>query len=326
MTINRRRACATLAAPFLLTAAGGARAQSYPSRAIRWVVPYPAGGGSDFLARTIGQQLASQIGQQVVVENKPGGNTAIAASEVARSPADGYTILSADNGTMVFNPALYAKLSYDPVRDLTPVTLMGRFPMILVAGPSLAVKDARELVAQAKARPGRIDFGSAGAGSPHHLAMELLKVSAGVHLVHIPYRGAAPALTDLAGGQIPCMMVDLAAGNAFIKSGKVRPLAVANATRLPQLPDVPTFAELGLRNVEAAAQVGIVAPAGTPAEVAAALQRQVAQAIATPAIRQRLVDFGIEPVGSTPQQYAELNRTETVRWHALIKAQGIRLD
>lgn len=324
--LKRRSATGFIAALAVLAGCGLAQAQSYPSKSIRWVVPYPAGGGSDFLARTIGQQLAAQIGQPVVVDNKPGGNTAIAASEVARSPADGYTVLSADNGTMVFNSALYAKLSYNPERDLVPVTLMGKFPMILVVAPNADVRDAKDFVAKAKAAPGRISYGSAGAGSPHHLAMELLKVNAGLHMVHIPYRGAAPALTDLAGGQVAAMMVDLAAGAGFIKGGKIRPLAVANASRLPQLPDVPTFAELGFKGVEAAAQVGVVAPAGTPSDVVAALQKQIAAAIQQPAIRQKLVDFGIEPVGSTPQQYTELNRNEVKRWHKLIREQRISLD
>ena len=324
MSMNRRSF--GLLVPALFALARGAHAQAYPSKTIRWLVPYPAGGGSDFLARTVGQQLSAQTGQPVVIENKPGGNTAIAAAEVARSPADGYTVLSADNGTMVFNSALYSRLAYNPEKDLLPVTLMGRFPMILVAGPGSDAKDAKDFIAKAKARPGAISYGSAGAGSPHHLAMELLKVRAGLHMVHIPYRGAAPALSDLAGGQVAVMMVDLAAGAAFLKAGKIRALAVANATRLPQLPDVPTFAELGFKDVEAAAQVGIVAPAGTPAEVASALQKQVAAAIAQPAVRQRLVDFGVEPVGNTPQQYAELLRNEVARWHKVIREQKISLD
>ncbi len=324
--LNRRCATGLITAIALLGGTVAAHAQSYPAKPIRWVVPYPAGGGSDFLARTIGQQLSQQISQPVTVDNKPGGNTAIAASEVARSAADGYTILSADNGTMVFNTALYSKLTYNPEKDLTPVTLMGRFPMILVVGPNSDVKDAKDFVAKAKAAPGKISYGSAGAGSPHHLAMELLKVQGGLHMVHIPSRGAAPALTDLAGGQVNAMMVDLAAGAGFIKGGKVRPLAVANPTRLPQLPDVPTFAELGFKGVEASAQVGIVAPANTPADTVAALQKQVATAIQQPAIRQKLIDFGIEPVGSTPQQYAELIRTEVQRWHQLIREQKISLD
>ena len=311
----------------LALATGGAAAQAaYPSKPIRWVAPYPAGGGSDFLARTIGQQLSTQIGQPVTIENKPGANTAIGASDVARSAPDGYTVLSADNGTMVFNPALYSKLPYDPVKDLTPVTLMGRFPMILVVGPSSDAKDAKDFIAKAKAAPGKISYGSAGAGSPHHLAMELLKTRAQLHVVHIPYRGAAPALGDLAGGQIPAMMVDMAAGAGFIKSGKVRPLAVANDKRLPQLPDVPTFGELGFKDVEAAALVGLVAPAGLPADVKATLQKQVAAAIEAPAVKQKLIEFGVEPVGSSSQAYADLLKAETTRWHQLIRDLKITLD
>ena len=326
---NRRHITRLFAALALVGATAGlaqAQTASFPAKPIRWVVPYPAGGGSDFLARTIGQQLSTQVGQPIVVDNKPGGNTAVAASDVIRSPADGYTILSADNGTMVFNSALYAKLSYNPEKDLTPVTLMGKFPMILVVPQSSDIKDAKDFIAKAKAKPGHTSYGSAGAGSPHHLAMELLKVNAGLHMVHIPYRGAAPALSDLAGGQITAMMVDMAAGAGFIKGGKARPLAVANPTRLPQLPDVPTFAELGYKNVEAAAQVGVVAAAGTPADVVAALQKQITTAIQQPAVRQKLIDFGIEPVGSTSQQYADLIRTEVKRWHKLIRDQKISLD
>ncbi|TDP72831.1 Bug family tripartite tricarboxylate transporter substrate binding protein [Roseateles toxinivorans] len=303
-----------------------ATAQSFPSKPIRWLVPYAAGGGSDFLARTIGQTLSSQVGQTVVVDNKPGANTAIAAAETARSPADGYTVLSADNGTLIFNPVLYKTLSYNPVKDLAPVTLMGRFPMILVVGPSLPVTSAKDFIAKAKATPEGLNYGSAGAGSPHHLAMELLKVETGLTMTHVPYRGAAPALAEVAGGQVPAMMVDLAAGAAFIKSGKVKALAVANAKRLPQLPDVPTFAELGYKNVEAAALVGMVVPVATPADVITALNKQVVAAINEPAVHKRLSDFGVEPVGNTPAQFAELLKSETARWQKLIRDLKITLD
>ncbi|MBP7530514.1 MAG: tripartite tricarboxylate transporter substrate binding protein [Ottowia sp.] len=317
---------AALVALPLALGATTAAAQTYPSKPIRWLVPYPAGGGSDFLARTIGQQLSTHIGQPVTIENEPGGNTAIAASDVARAAPDGYTVLSADNGTMVFNSALYSKLTYNPDKDLTPVTLMGRFPMILVVGPNSDARDAKDFIAKAKAAPGKLSYGSAGAGSPHHLAMELLKTQAGLHMVHIPYRGAAPALGDLAGGQIPAMMVDLAAGAGFIKSGKVRALAVANDKRLPQLPDVPTFGELGFKGVEAAALVGLVAPAGVPADVVSALQKQVKAAIDQPAVKQKLIEFGVEPVGSTPAEYGALLKSEVTRWHKLIKDLKITLD
>lgn len=303
-----------------------AQAQAYPSKSIRWVVPYPAGGGSDFLARTIGQALATQTGQAVLIENKPGGNTAIGAVDVARSAADGYSVLSADNGTMIFNSALYKSLSYSPSKDLAPVTLMGRFPMILVVSPSLQVKDAKDFIAQVKANKDGINFASAGAGSPHHLAMELLKTEAGLKMTHAPYKGAAPALTDVAGGQVPAMMVDMAAGAGFIKGGKVRPLAVAHAKRLPQLPDVPTFAELGIKNVEAAALVGMVVPAATPKDTVDALNKRVVAAINEPAVKQKLIDFGVEPVGSTPAEFASLIQSETTRWHKLIKDLNITLD
>lgn len=301
-------------------------AQAYPSKSIRWVVPYAAGGGSDFLARTISTALSTQVGQPVLVDNKPGGNTAIGASEVARSRADGYTVLSADNGTLVFNPVLYKTLTYSPTKDLAPVTLMGRFPMILVVGPGSTATSAKDFIALAKVKPGALSYASAGAGSPHHLAMELLKAETGVFMVHAPYRGAGPALTDVAGGQVSGMMVDLAAGLGFIKGGKVRALAVANPTRLPQLPDVPTFAELGYKNVEAAALVGMVVPAATPADVIAALNKQVVTAINDLVVHKRLIDFGVEPVGNTPEQFAALLKAETTKWQKLITDLKISLD
>ena len=313
-------------AVLFLAAAASASAQTFPAKPIRWLVPYAAGGGSDFLARTVAQTLSTQVGQPVLVDNKPGGNTALAAAETARAPADGYTVLSADNGTLVFNPALYKSLSYSPTKDLAPVTLMGKFPMILVVGANSGIATAKDFIARAKAKPGDLSYASAGAGSPHHLAMELLKVEAGLFMVHVPYRGAAPALADVAGGQLPAMMVDLAAGAGFIKGGKVRALAVANPTRLPQLPDVPTFAELGYKNVEAAALVGVVVPSATPPEVVNTLNRQLVAAIHEPSVNKRMTDFGVEPVGSTPAQYAALLKSETTRWHKLIRDLKITLD
>lgn len=310
----------------ILAAPAAHGADAYPSKPLRWIVPYAAGGGLDYLARTVGQGLSQRIGQPVIVDNKPGGNTAIGAAETARAQADGYTIMSADNGTLVFNPALYQKLSYDPVKDLAPVTLMGRFPMILVAGPGLQAKDVKGFLAEAKARKDGLNYASPGAGSPHHLAMELLSVETGVNLVHVPYRGAAPALSDVAAGQVAAMMVDLAAGAGFIKGGKVRALAVANPTRLPQLPDVPTFAELGYKNVEASAQAGIVVPAGTSKAVIDILNRQVVATINDPTVRQKLLDFGIEPVASSPEQYQALLLEERARWQKLIHDLNIKLD
>jgi len=299
----------------------------YPEQTIRWLVPYPAGGGSDFLARTIGNALGPITGQTIVIENKPGGNTAIAAADTARSKPDGYTVMSVDNGTVVFNPALYSNLSYDPAKDLAPVTLMGRFPMIMVASPDSGLDSVEEVIESARSNPDGMNFASAGAGSPHHLAMELFKYELKLdRLTHIPYKGAAPSLTDVAGGQVPIMMVDLAAGAGFINGGKVKPLAVAHPERLPQLPDVPTFAELGYPEIVAAAHVGMVVPAATPKEIIQVLNEKVVAALNDPKVNKALVDFGVQPVGNSPDEYAEMIDAETERWHALIKDLGIKLD
>jgi tripartite-type tricarboxylate transporter receptor subunit TctC len=322
--LKKVMAAALFALP--LAMAASAHAADYPDKQIRWLVPYPAGGGSDFLARTIGDALSKRVGQTIVIENKPGGNTSIAASDVARSAPDGYTVLSADNGTLVFNPALYQKLSYDPKKQLAPVTLLGSFPMIMVTGPDSGLNSVKDVIERARADKNGLNYASAGAGSPHHLAMELFKAELKLNMVHIPYRGAAPSLTDVAGGQVPVMMVDLAAGAGFIKGGKVKPLAVANPERLAQLPDVPTFAELGYPNVVAAAQVGMVTTAGTPKETIDALNKHVVATLKEPAVHQRLVDFGIQPVGNTPEEYTALLDSETARWHKLIAELGIKLD
>ncbi|MGF6350624.1 Bug family tripartite tricarboxylate transporter substrate binding protein [Variovorax sp. W2I14] len=320
-----RRKLAALA----LAAVSGRAVQAqrdFPSKPIRWIVPYPPGAIADIVARTLGTQLAIDTGQPVQIENRAGGNTALGAIEAARAPADGYTVLSTDNGTLVFNPALYRNLSYDPARDFAPVTLLGRLPMVLLVGPSSGVKDARAFIADARAFPGKVSFASAGTGTVQHLAMELLQRQAGLRMVHVPYRGAAPALADLAGGQLPAMMSDLAAAHRFIQGGKARALAVANATRLPQLPAVPTFAELGMPRIEAAALMGLVVPAGTPPELVARLQQTVASAIHNPVVLRKLAEFGVEPVGSTPAQFEALIGDEMARWHPLIKSLNLSLD
>ncbi len=325
MKIFKTLAVAALAAAPLLAAMPAQAA--YPEQSIRWLVPYPAGGGSDFLARTIGNALGPITGQSIVIENKPGGNTSIAASETARAKPDGYTVLSADNGTLVFNPALYSKLSYDPAKDLAPVTLLGRFPMILVADPNSGLNSVDDVSQRARSDGNGLNFASAGAGSPHHLAMELFKYELKLDtMTHIPYKGAAPSLTDVAGGQVPVMMVDLAAGAGFIHGGKVKPLAVAHTERLPQLPDVPTFAELGYPSIVAAAHVGMVVPSATPKEVIDALNAKVVEALNEPKTHATLVEFGVQPVGNSPAEYAEMLKAETERWHALIKERGITLD
>jgi tripartite-type tricarboxylate transporter receptor subunit TctC len=322
--VTRSLRCLALVAGLL--AATLASAQNYPNRSIRWIIPYAAGGGSDALARMIAPALSRELGQPVVIENKPGAASAIAASELARSAPDGYTIFSADNGTLVYNPALYKKLPYDPVKDFAPVSLMGRLPTILVAGPASPAKDLKELVQIVKAEPGKLSFASAGTGSPHAMAMELFKTQAGLNMIHVPYRGGALSLQDVAAGQVPITMTDFAGGGGLIRSGKVRPLAVANAKRLQQLPDVPTFAELGYKEVLAEAFAGIVVPARTPPEVIARLQLAVRNAVHDPEVTRKLVEIGYEPVGGTPQQFSAVLQQEIPRWHKLIKDLNISLD
>jgi len=324
-TTLRLAICAGLIAGFSFNTAM-AQTGSFPSKPLRWVVPYPAGGGSDFMARVVAQPMAPDVKQSVLVDNKPGGNGAIAVADVLRAPADGYTLINVDNGILVFNPALYKNLGYAPGRDLQLVTLLGRGPLILVTGPASTAKDARELIAQVRAQPGKFSFASAGAGSPQHMAMELLKKQAGLFMVHIPYRGSSPALSDLAGGQVFAAMSDYAAASGFIKAGKLRALAVTDSKRHPALPEVPTFKELGLGGVEATAMVGVAVRAGTPPAIVAALQQAVRRAVLTPEVRARYAEFGLEPVGDTPEQFQALIRSETQRWHALIKDQGIQLD
>ncbi|HYF21751.1 MAG TPA: tripartite tricarboxylate transporter substrate binding protein [Ramlibacter sp.] len=320
--ITRRSAVALLAA----ASAGRTLAQgAYPNRTVRWIIPYAAGGGSDAIARTIQPALQRELGQPVVIENKPGAASAIAAAEVARSAPDGYTIFSADNGTLVYNPALFKKLSYDP-KEFAPVSLLARAPTILVAGPATQAKDVKELIAQIKAENGKFAYASAGTGSPHAMAMEMFKSQTGVNMIHVPYRGGALSLADVAAGQVPITMSDYSGGGGMIRGGKVRPLAVADSRRIPQLPDVPTFAELGYPGVLAEAFAGIVVPVRTPPEVIARLQAAVQAAVRDPQVNAKLVEIGQQPVGGTPQQFTAVLQQEIPRWHKLIKELNISLD
>lgn len=301
-------------------------AAPFPSKPLRWVVPYPAGGGSDFMARVVGQPMSVAVNQSVVVDNKPGGNGSIAVADVLRAPADGHTLINVDNGTLVFNPALYRKLGYTPDKDLKLVTLLARASMILVVGPSCSAKDAKEFIEQARHKPGTQNFGSAGAGTPQHMAMEMLMHHAKLKMTHVPYKGSSPALGDLAGGQIPAVMSDYAAAGGFLQSGKLRALAVADSRRHPRLPDVPTFEELGLKGVEATALVGVAVHASTPDATVQALQKAIAHALLSPQTRAKYREVGIEPVGNTPEEFTQMINAEVTRWHPLIRTLGIALD
>ncbi|HKO67631.1 MAG TPA: tripartite tricarboxylate transporter substrate binding protein [Burkholderiaceae bacterium] len=301
-------------------------AQAYPTKPVRWIVPYPPGGGSDFLARTVGAQMEKQLGQPLVIENRPGAATMIGAEAVARGTADGYTLLSGDNGTFVFNTALYKKVPYDPTKDFAPVGLMARFPLIVVANPSTGFKTMRDLVDAAKKDPGKLSYASVGAGSPHHLAMELIKTRTGAFIVHIPYRGAAPAVQDVLGNQLPIMVIDTAVGLQHIRAGKLVPLGVLSRQRLAALPNVPTLEEQGIRDTEVYAWQGMAVPAATPREVIVKLSRELNRAITTPEVTHKLQEFGLEPISGTAEQMAAYIKSETARWHALIKQRNLTLD
>jgi tripartite-type tricarboxylate transporter receptor subunit TctC len=321
------RLCAAVAA-FLCLAGYGTtvNAQPYPSRSIRLVVPYPAGGGTDFFARTVSAKLSEQLGQQVVVDNRPGAATIIGAEAVAKSPPDGYTLLLGDTATFAVNPSLYKKLPYDPLKDFEPITLTGRFALLLIAHPAVPANSVSELIALAKSKPGQLNYGSPGAGSPHHLAMELFKQRTGIDVVHVPYKGAAPAVQDLLGGQIPIMFLDLATGGPLIKSGKVKALAVASPKRIAPLPDLPTIAEAGVADYEAWAWQGLVAPAKTPQEIIAKLNEAYVKAINDPAVRQKIIEAGIDPLQGPPQQLTDYMKSESVKWSRVVSEGNIKIE
>ncbi len=302
-------------------------AQTYPAKPVRLIVPYPPGGGTDLFARTVGAKLSEQLGQQIIVENRPGAATIIAAEATAKAAPDGYTLLIADSPTVAINPSLYSKLPYDPQKSFAPVSLTARYAMVLVVNPSaIKVNSVRELIEQAKKSPDKIDYASVGPGTTHHLAMELFKQQAGVALNHVPYKGSAPAVQDLLGGQIPVMFLDLASAAPHIKAGKLKVLGVASQKRLAAMPDVPTVAESGLPIFEAWAWQGLVAPAGTPKEVIAKLNAEYAKAVSDNSVRQKLLDAGIEPVTSTPDELSAYIKSETAKWAKVIKDAGIKVE
>ncbi|WP_427914317.1 Bug family tripartite tricarboxylate transporter substrate binding protein [Ramlibacter sp. MMS24-I3-19] len=310
-----------------LAAASQARAQAaYPNQPIRWIVPYPAGGGTDALARTIAETMRAGLGQQILVDNRPGASTNIGGDLVAHAKPDGYTVMSADNAILAFNEHLFTKLPFNPDRDFTYIGAIARFPLALVVNPGFEARTLADFIAYAKANPGKLNYASPGNGSPHHLAMELFKNRTGTFITHIPYRGAAPAMQDVMGGQVPCMFLDLAAGLPVIQSGKVRALAIGSARRAPSLPNVPTLAESGVRDAEVYAFQGLLGPAGLPDPILTRLNGELNKALAAPAVQKRLTDFGMEPLPGTPAQFHAMAREEARRWGPVIKQAGVKLD
>lgn len=313
-----------LAAAF---ASPAAHAQVYPAKQLRLVVPYPAGGGTDFFARVVGAQLSLQLGQQVVIENRPGAATIIGTEAVVKSAPDGYTLLLGDTATFAVNPILYKKLPYDPQRDLAPISLTGRFALLLVVNPAkLAANTLRDLLDEAKKIPGRLDYASPGPGSPHHLAMEMFKQRTGTQFVHVPYKGAAPAIQDLLSGQVPLMFLDLAAGAPQIRAGKLKALAVASDKRIAALPELPTVGESGVPGFEAWAWQALAVPAGTPNDVIARLNAEYRKAIAVPEVRQKLIEAGIDPLQSSADEATAYFRSETAKWAKVIGDGKISLE
>jgi tripartite-type tricarboxylate transporter receptor subunit TctC len=301
-------------------------ADDYPSRTIKVIVPFEPGGGNDLLARIIGEKLSESLHQPVIVDNRPGAGTQIGAELVARATPDGYTLLSTSLTTYALNPSLYKTLPYDPAKDFVPISLTGRFAFLLVANPAFAANSLDQLIAMAKSAPDTITFASAGPGSPHQMAMELLLNRAGVQMVHVPYKGASPALKDLISGQVPVMMLDVATAREPIKAGLLKVLASASPQRSAEFPNVPTIAEAGFPGYEASAWQGIVAPAKTPHEIIETLNGQIGAALADATVKQKLQAAGIEPIQSTPDAFAAYMQSETLKWQGVIKAANISLN
>ena len=298
----------------------------YPSKPIKLIVPYPPGGGSDTFARTVSPKLSDELGQQFIIDNRPGAATIIGADLVAKSPADGYTLLLGDNSTYAVNSSLYKKMPYDALKDFSPITLTARFALVLVVNPSVQAQSVQDFIRLAKSQPGKLSYGSPGAGSPHHLAMELFAQRAGISLVHVPYKGGAPATQDLLGGSLPAMMLDFATASQHMKSGKLRALATASDKRLPQFAEVPTIAESGFAGYEAWAWQGIVAPTGTPPAVITRLNAALTKVAADPDVKKRMTDLGGDFVPSTPAAMQTYMRAETAKWAKIIKDANISIE
>lgn len=301
-----------------------AQAQTtYPTRAVRLIVPSSPGGGTDISARILAPQLTQFLGQQVIVENRPGAGTMIGGEAVARAAPDGYTLLMGIS-TLAINPAMYKKVSYDALKDLAPISQAVSLSNVLVVHPSLPPRNVKEFVAFVKARPGQINFASAGVGTSPHLSMELLLVLAKLNMVHVPYKGSGPGVSDLVAGHVPVMMPNMLSAQPHIKTGRLRALGVTGIKRAPGAEDIPTIAEAGVPGYEAVQWYGVLAPAATPRDIITKLHAGVVRALQNPDVRQRLLNDGAEPVGSSPEEFAVYLRSETEKWAKVIKAAGIK--
>lgn len=325
--ITRRPIVGLLALSALAALPLAAAAQTYPSRPIKLVVPFTPGGSTDILARAIGVELGKAWGQSVVVENVPGAGGSIGADKVAKAPADGYTLLMGHIGTLAVNPSLYPKLPYNPVKDFAPVAWVANVPNVLVLHPATKAANMKEFVALAKANPGRLNYGSGGNGSAANLATEYLKMRTSISLVHIPYRGTAPAVTDLVAGQTQVLFTGVPAAIGQVRNGQLKALAVSSTQRVEALPDVPTVNEaLGLKDFEADQWYGVVAPAGTPADIVARLNQQINAALNAPELKKRLSAEGAVATPTTPEVFGKYIAAEIERWKPVITSGRVKLD
>ncbi|GAB2908099.1 Bug family tripartite tricarboxylate transporter substrate binding protein [Paralcaligenes ginsengisoli] len=318
----RRRLSALACLGFL---AAPALAASYPDHPIRWLVPYSAGGGSDISTRLVAQLVSKELGTSIVVENKPGAATIVAAQELRRAAPDGYTVMTAGQGTLVLNPSLYANLAYDANKDFEPVSTLVRLPVVLVVRPNLPTANLQDFVAYVQKNPGKLSFASVGNGSPHHLAAELLLEKIKGTATHVPYKGTPPALQDIVGGQVDFMMADLSAAAPLVRSGKLRALGIPLPERSSTLPDVPTFAQAGLPGFEAYTWQGVVVPAKTPKDIVSRLNLAIAKALADPTVVKKLNDLGIQAMGDTPAEFKSFIASEQQKWGGVIRERHISL-
>jgi tripartite-type tricarboxylate transporter receptor subunit TctC len=321
----KRKTLGILMAAMMACTVGAQAQQSFPAQPVKWVVPYAPGGTTDVIARNLAVRMGQDLGQTVIIDNKPGAASIIGATFIARSLPDGYTVGTADSGTLAFNPAMYASLSYNAEKDFTLIGGLGRMPLVLAVHPNFPARNLQEYLAQVRKSPGNVSSASSGPGSPLHVALELFKQRTQTDILHVAYKGSAPALQDLMAGQVQSMFVDLPPSLSLIKSGKIRVLAVATPQRLAILPDVPTMAEAGFP-FEAYAWQGFVGPAKMPAAVVERLNKDLLIALKDPAVRTKLEDLGIQPMAMTPQQFADFTRSEQKLWAGVIKAANIRFD
>lgn len=305
--------------------AAGAQAGTWPSKPVKILFGFPAASATDVIARAVGQKLSDKWGQPVVIENRPGAGGNLGSELAARAPADGYTIFFGTVANAI-STTLYTKLNYDYLKDFTPITLVATTPLVLVANPSVPVKNVNELIAHAKANPGQLNFGSGGVGTSNHLAGEMFKAATGTNLVHVPYKGTPAAYNDMFGGQVALMWDNIVAVTNHVKNGKLKPLAVTSLQRATSLPDVPTMAESGLPGFEAVSWIGALVPAGTPQPVVDKIYTDLTAVLRMPEVKEKLAASGAVVVGNTPEQFAAWNRTEIDKWSKAVKASGATVD